>query len=140
MFGADGNHETHHFGFFLVPDFSMIAFTSAVEPLRLANRVAGSALYSGAIYSLDGEAVSASNGVTVIVDGNLNDAQNLNTAIVCAGLDVQLHCDPKLISHLRHMASHGRVLAVCVLVHISWQKPGSWMVITVRFIGKIWQQ
>jgi transcriptional regulator GlxA family with amidase domain len=119
MFGADGNHETHHFGFFLVPDFSMIAFTSAVEPLRLANRVAGSALYSGAIYSLDGEAVSASNGVTVIVDGNLNDAQNLNTAIVCAGLDVQLHCDPKLISHLRHMASHGTGIGgLCAGPHI----------------------
>ncbi len=119
MFGADGNHETHRFGFILVPDFSMIAFTSAVEPLRLANRVSEMTLFSGAIYSMDGQAVQASNGVSVNVDGDLGDALNLHTAIVCAGLDVHLHCDPKLISRLRHMASHGTGIGgLCTAPHI----------------------
>ncbi len=119
MFGSDGNSETHRFGFFLVPDFSMIAFTSAVEPLRLANRVAEVTLYSGAIYSLDGQAVTASNGISINVDGDLTEAQNLHTAIVCAGLDVHLHCDQKLINRLRHMASHGTAIGgICTATHI----------------------
>ena len=43
------------FGFFLVPKFSMIAFTSAVEALRLANRMSGKTLYRWALYSADGK-------------------------------------------------------------------------------------
>ena len=33
--------------FFLIPDFSMIAFTSAIEPLRIANRLSGRSLMIG---------------------------------------------------------------------------------------------
>ena len=50
----------------------MIGFTSAVEPLRLANRVTEQTLYSGMSFSVDGAPVTASNGVTVMVDGDLN--------------------------------------------------------------------
>jgi len=119
MFGTDGNHETHRFGFILVPNFSMIAFTSAVEPLRLANRVADTTLYAGTTYSTDGEAVTASNGISVNVDGSLSEAQNLQTVFVCAGLDVHLHCEPQLINRLRHMASHGTAIGgLCTASHI----------------------
>ena len=33
------------FGFLLVPQFSMMAFVSALEPLRVANRLGQRALY-----------------------------------------------------------------------------------------------
>ena len=33
-------------GFLLVPQFSMMAFSSAVEPLRVANRLAGRPLFA----------------------------------------------------------------------------------------------
>ncbi len=39
--------EAQDFGFLLVPEFSMLTFTSAVEPLRVANRLSGRNLYSG---------------------------------------------------------------------------------------------
>ncbi|MEC9177214.1 MAG: GlxA family transcriptional regulator, partial [Pseudomonadota bacterium] len=51
--------------FLLVHDFSLIAFASAIEPLRLANRVAGRELYRWRITSLDGQVVVASGGVPV---------------------------------------------------------------------------
>ncbi len=35
--------------FFLVPDFSMIAFATAIEPLRLANRMLGFESTSGGL-------------------------------------------------------------------------------------------
>src|SRR3546814_15101422 len=40
--GGDGPQT---FGFLLLPQFSMLAFSSAVEPLRAANRLSGKALY-----------------------------------------------------------------------------------------------
>jgi transcriptional regulator GlxA family with amidase domain len=39
------------FAFVLVPDFSMIAFASALEPLRIANRMAERELYSWQVVS-----------------------------------------------------------------------------------------
>ena len=55
-------------GFVLVPRFSMMAFFSAVEPLRIANRMSGRPLFDWTLFSLDGEPVSASNGMTLMVD------------------------------------------------------------------------
>ena len=56
--------------FLIVPQFSMLAFVSAVEPLRVANRLAGRELYRWVVVSRDGKSVTASNGMaaTVIID------------------------------------------------------------------------
>ena len=40
------NVNTHTIGFMMVPNFSMIAFASAIEVLRLANYVSGSRLFA----------------------------------------------------------------------------------------------
>ena len=42
------------FQFVLVPNFTMIAFAMAVEPLRIANRMAGRQAYRWSLVSLDG--------------------------------------------------------------------------------------
>lgn len=119
MFGENGNTRTHRVGFILVPEFSMIGFTSAVEPLRLANRVSGEPLYSGSVYSLDGEPVVASNGISLNVDGSIADAKNLHAVFVCAGLDAHLYCEKPLLNRLRHMASHGSGIGgICTATHI----------------------
>ena len=49
--------------FVLVPQFSMVAFASALEPLRLANRQSGRRLYAWWTVSVDGAPVTASNGI-----------------------------------------------------------------------------
>ncbi|MGB1528862.1 MAG: GlxA family transcriptional regulator, partial [Candidatus Puniceispirillaceae bacterium] len=54
-------------GFLLVPNFSMLAFASALEPLRAANRMSGQNLFSWVISSPSGAAPEASNGVRVDV-------------------------------------------------------------------------
>ncbi len=43
--------------FLLVPDFSMIAFTSAVEVLRLANYVTGREDFAWSLYSPGGASI-----------------------------------------------------------------------------------
>src|SRR3954454_20220220 len=47
--------DTQRIGFFLVPNFSMMALSSASEPLRAANRMSGKPLYSWHLISADGE-------------------------------------------------------------------------------------
>ena len=61
------------FGFFLVPQFPMMAFTSAVEPMRAANRHAVKELYTWQVISADEQPVTASNGIDVGAHVGLGD-------------------------------------------------------------------
>lgn len=65
--------------FLLLPGFSAMGFISAIEPLRVANRFRGP-LYRWRVLSLDGEAVQASNGMSVNADGALG---RVNTGACC---------------------------------------------------------
>ena len=47
-----------HFVFALVEDFSHMAFSCAVDPLRIANLISGRDLYTWSFASLDGETVT----------------------------------------------------------------------------------
>ena len=48
-----------HFGFLLLPDFSMIAFVNAVEALRMANYVSRRPLYRWSVLTPDGAPATA---------------------------------------------------------------------------------
>jgi transcriptional regulator GlxA family with amidase domain len=114
-----GPESTRVIGFLLVPRFSMIAFTSAIEPLRLANRAAGKPLYAWRLLSRDGAPVRASNDVEVSVDGAFADARSVNAAIVCAGIDVQTFDHRELMATLRRLSSFGAAIgAVCTGTYV----------------------
>lgn len=105
---------TRKFTFLLVPEFSMIAFTAAIEPLRAANRVSGRSLYSWRVATLDGGQVKASNGVSVIADGALADVAEGGVLLVCAGLSANDHAAPDLLKALRLQARRSDALGgVC---------------------------
>ena len=87
--------------FLMVPDFSLIAFAAAMEPLRLANRVAGRELYRWRITSLDGQTMVAGGG-------------RIRVLILCSGLDVQRQIDDRLLGLLRRVSPQGAMVgAVC---------------------------
>jgi transcriptional regulator GlxA family with amidase domain len=73
------------FGFLLVPQFSLLAFSSALEPLRAANRASGRRLYDWHVISEDGGPVTASSGVTVMCDTAMAATPRLHTAVVASG-------------------------------------------------------
>ena len=52
-------------GFFLIPDFPMLAFSAAIEALRVANWVSGRTLYRWTLFSEDGAPVSPSSGIAM---------------------------------------------------------------------------
>jgi transcriptional regulator GlxA family with amidase domain len=107
--------------FFLVPQFSMMSFAAAIEPLRSANRAAGQPLFEWVLASGDGEAVTASNGIPVGVSGPLEAVEKPNTSgkssddkrrvrkvdmvVVCAGLETPPY--PRLYPLLRRLSRHG---------------------------------
>ncbi len=106
-------------GFFLVPKFSMIAFTSAIEPLRSANRMSERNLYSWRLFSKDGGPVAASSGIALMPDAAISATERLPTIIVCGGNDIHLYRDKEVFSWLRRLARTGvRLGALCTGSHI----------------------
>jgi transcriptional regulator GlxA family with amidase domain len=93
--------------FLLVPKFSMMAFAAAVEPLRVANRLAGKPLYRWRILTGDGKPVEASNGMSLIADGRLDEAGEKPRLVVCAGFDPQRYYGRGLRAALRRIAGAG---------------------------------
>jgi transcriptional regulator GlxA family with amidase domain len=111
---AGHGREAIAVGFMLVPQFSLIAFSSAIEPLRLANRAAGRELYRYSLWSEDGGRCTASNGVEVTTSGRFADAQNLDMLIVCGGIDIHKPDHRALTATLRRSCTRGAAIgAVC---------------------------
>ena len=103
-----------HFGFLLVPNYSMIAFTSAVEPLRMANRAAQKTLYSWSIYTLDGNPVKASNGLEITPYGSIDKAGEMLYFFVCGGVEIADSWTRSMKFVLRKIASRNIIIgAVC---------------------------
>jgi len=108
----------------------MMAFSSALETLRMANQLAGQSLYTWTLVSSDGEPVRASNGLELAVERSAGDASGRpgrvvgaspvaathehDAAIVCSGLDVHRVEDEAGLAWLRRHEHAGTVLgAVC---------------------------
>lgn len=93
------------FGFLLVPNFALMSFAAATEPLRAANLLAGCELYRVAIFSADGEPVMASSGLAVPCQP-LEDA-DLHILFVCAGGGPDDWRHPQILPPLRRLARRG---------------------------------
>lgn len=101
-------------GFLPLANYSMIAFASALEPLRMANRVAGKALYEWQIVDPTGRAAQASNGLTVMPTLDPSAAPKFDIVFVCGGVDVHAACTPPVLNYLRRSARHQTALgAIC---------------------------
>ena len=101
-------------GFLLVPNFSMIAFSAAIEPLRVANRVAGEDLFEWVIASPSDFAVTASNGVRVDTTETIDDLAKCRLVFVCGGIDVQDFTDQKVLNATRRLDRQGAIVgAIC---------------------------
>ncbi|EGD57745.1 transcriptional regulator, AraC family [Novosphingobium nitrogenifigens DSM 19370] len=100
--------EQETYSFYLVPGFSAMAFVAAMEPLRVANRLAQKPVFGWRLFSPDGAAVEASCGLKVAVDGPLDE--NAATLILCAGFEPRRAINRPLVAALRRMARKGVVL------------------------------
>ncbi len=95
-------------GFYLVPDFPMMAFAAAIEPLRSANRVSRESLYRWRLFSRDGAPVRASNGVDIAVHAAIDDDTNPpDLVLACAGTRDAGAGDAAVAKWLRSLARRG---------------------------------
>jgi hypothetical protein len=81
--------QRRRYGFLTLPNYSMIALTSAVEPLRMANRLCRDEIYTWSIVSMDGTPVPASNGLSFSPTVALPAMGPVDVLFVCGGVDVQ---------------------------------------------------
>lgn len=98
-------------GFYLVPQFSLIAFSNAVETLRMANRVSGDTLYEWTLISSDAQAVESSSGISFDVAHGTDRVDPAYQAIfVCGGNNIHHVDDEAGIHWLRQYDKPNTVL------------------------------
>lgn len=106
--------ETQHFSFYLMPEFTHIAFSCALEPLRIANLVSGKPLYRWTLLSEDGQTAACSNGSVTLTGGGMEAGRKTDRLFLISGLNVQAHTTPKLLAWLRRERAAGTPMgAIC---------------------------
>lgn len=106
-------------GFLQLPDYSQIAFATAVEPLRMANTLSGMTLYEWPLITLDGQPVKASNGLSMTPDASIQTAGALDLLLVCGGVNIHNACDRRILTWLRSLARQRVALgAICTGTYV----------------------
>ncbi len=106
--------EASHFVFFLLPDFSHLAFSCALEPLRIANLVAGKPLYRWTLTSQDGTSATCSNGSVTLVNDGMTPTKHADRLFLISGINVQSQVSSQVLSYLRRERASGTPLgAIC---------------------------
>lgn len=102
------------FHFLMLPKMTMLAFSAAVEPLRIANQLTGRCLYRWFLMTEDGNPVRCSNGISIVADQALGQTGRDDMVFICSGVDGYLAASGKTVSWLRTQAQHGRTVGgVC---------------------------
>ncbi len=96
--------------FVLLPKFTLLAFSSAIEPLRMANQLTGQVLFRWQTLSDDGQAVACSNGVPIMVDGAWPDVKPDGIIFVCSGVEPEGKASVALGDWLRGLWRRGRTV------------------------------
>lgn len=79
---SPGDPDVQRFGFLLVPNFSLIALSSAVDPLRLANMVLGRRVYDYVTIGASSEPVLSSDGIRVLPDQVMGESSRFDTVFI----------------------------------------------------------
>jgi len=106
--------KTRWFGFLLLPQFTLLAFSAALDPLRIANQLAQKPLYGWLAISEDGNAVSSSSGIDIDVHLGLGDLETDTYLFVCSGNNGINVASENTLGHIRHHVRFGgKVGGIC---------------------------
>ena len=94
-----------------IPEFSLMAFSATIEPLRGANFVTGLPLFRWNFHSAEGGPVASSSGVVIDTLPNAQlDASKSDLVLVCAGVNVENHFDRRVSAKLNRLHRHGNLI------------------------------
>jgi transcriptional regulator GlxA family with amidase domain len=103
--------EPIQIAYLLVPQFSLMAFSAAIEPLRSANRMSERRLFEWRLVSANGKEVTASNGISIAVHQALDQLTKIDMLVVCAGLEPAQFAAGHGVHHqLRRLARNGSMI------------------------------
>ena len=98
------------FVFVLIENFTLLSFSSALDALRIANRMAGKKLYDWTFIGENEEFVSCSAGTQFKLDNSLVELHRDDTILLCGGTAIQESTTKKLIGWLRREARRGLII------------------------------
>jgi len=104
-------YKPKRFVFVLLPNFTLLSFASALECLRIANRMSKRQLYTWTLVGEGGETVECSAGTSFQLDGDLGEFNRSDTIVVCGGMDIQKSTTKKVVSWIRREARKGAQIA-----------------------------
>ena len=102
--------KPRRFVFVLLDQFSLLCFATAIDSLRIANRMSGRTLYAWTTMAEGGETVACSAGTVFQPDSDLGDLTRDDSIMVCGGIDVQDATSKKVLAWLRREARKGLVV------------------------------
>ncbi|WP_282093547.1 GlxA family transcriptional regulator [Epibacterium ulvae] len=104
-----------HFIFALVEDFTHLAFSCAVDPLRIANLISGKELYRWSYASENGKTATSSDGTTLLVHHAFNALPGYERLFVLSGINMHNMDHRVLLTALRNADRHnrGQIGALC---------------------------
>lgn len=95
------------FVFVLMENFTLLSFASALDALRIANRMSGKTLYEWTFIGENEGVVSCSAGTQFKLDNSLIELHRDDTVLLCGGTSIQEATTKKLIGWLRREARRG---------------------------------
>ena len=96
-----------HYVFVLLDRFTLLCFASAVDALRIANRMAGAQLYTWELAGDGGKTVSCSAGTSFVLDRDLEEVSRDDTILIVGGIDVASATNKRIVGWLRREARRG---------------------------------
>lgn len=99
--------RTEHFGFFLMPGFSIISFAATIDPLRLANQLSGQTLYEWHFYGPSDQTVTCSTGIQFTPTRMMRDTDQVDRMFVVGGIGANQVAEESLCSWLRNLVRDG---------------------------------
>ena len=101
------NAAPKRFAFVLIDNFTLLSFASAVDALRIANRMSGQQLYNWILLGEGGETVASSSGASFHVDYDLIELKRDDTILICGGVDIQSHTSKRILNWVRRETRKG---------------------------------
>ena len=112
------------FVFVLLDNFTLLSFASALESLRIANRMLERTVYRWMLIGEGGQTMRCSAGTEFQLDGDLIELGRDDVVVVCGGVDVQKATTKKVISWRRREARKGMLLGGLCTASYSLAKAG----------------
>lgn len=104
----------HRFVFLTLPNYTIIALASAIDALRMANRVTKRDVYEWTVATIDGAPAVASCGLSMSLTQSLDSIGPANFVFVVGGVQVEKAVTPALLGALRRLAQrHVTLGALC---------------------------